>query len=198
MNDCNNPKDGEPDFKSLVEAACTGDEVAREELLSTHMESLTRFVRQRLGRRLRVRETSQDLVQSVCREALSDLAAFEYRGEASFRRWLFARAENKIRARVRFWRRDKRDESSEEHNDVLEQLATFATPSRQLAAREDLEKLERAFGSLSPDHQKVIMLSRIEGLSHGEIAGVMQRSEVAVRQLLTRSLALLATRIGGQ
>lgn len=183
--------------QQALQSADAADEQVQQERLVAHLASLTSYVRKRLGPGLRARETSQDLVQSVCREILGDLETYEYRGEASFRRWLLTRAENKIRGRARFWKRDKRSSDSEEAGKKLDLLAASLTPSEQLAAQEDLEKLELAFADLPTDHQRVILLSRIEGHSHKEIAELMGRSEPAVRQLLVRALALLSTQIGG-
>ena len=195
------PSDHDP-CRALLEEARAGDAQARERLLGDHLQGLTAFVRLRLGEALRARETSQDLVQSVYREVLEDLSDFEYRGEASFRHWLFRRAENKIRDRARFWRREKRDPGREERmqagdenadRDLLAQLATFATPSRQLTTREEIERVERAFAKLPDDYREVILLSRIVGLSHEELAAEMGRTPVATRTLLSRALARLAT-----
>lgn len=196
------PDDEEPE--RLIRAARAGDAGAREELLARHLHALTAFVRLRLGDALRARETSQDLVQSVCREVLADIATLDVRGAAGFKRWLFLRAENKIRDRARFWRRDKRDPRRERPLDaprngageIYAQLQSLRTPSRQLASREEVERLEAAFAELSPDHREVILLARVMGLSHADVAREMGRSTVATRTLLSRALALLATKLG--
>jgi RNA polymerase sigma factor (sigma-70 family) len=58
--------------------------------------------------------------------------------------------------------------------------------------REGAEKLEDAFDELSEEHREIITLSRIVGLSHGEIAAQLGKSEVACRQLLRRALVKLS------
>jgi len=192
----------DPELLELVTAAQAGDRSARDQLLEGHLKDLTVFVRTRLGRALRSRETSQDLAQSVCREALRDLGGFEYRGEASFRRWLFHRAENKIKDRVRFWQREKRSTAREEalpsgdHEldpGTYSDLASFCTPSRHAASREELERVGAAFATLSPEYREVILLTRVAGLSHAEVAREMGRTPIATRTLLSRALARLAT-----
>ena len=177
-----------------------GDEEAREALLARHLAELTAFVRLRLGPALRSRETSNDIAQSVCREVLEDLSGFEYRGEQGFRNWLFLRADRKIRDRGRFWTRLKRSAhrelplagSDDEEQRVFEQLRTFFTPSRDAVAREELQRLERAFRELPDDYRRVIVLSRVLGLGHEEVARAMDRTPVATRTLLSRALARLA------
>ena len=173
-------------------------------LVEAHLGALRAFVRLRLGESLRQRETSLDLVQSVVREALEDLKGFEYRGETSFRQWLLRRAESKIRDRARFWRRDRRAAEREvsgdgtghdggEADDLGQQLATFFTPSRHAAAREELERVERAFLSLPEDWRRVILMARVLGLSHEEIGVELGRTPLATRTLLCRALARLTT-----
>ncbi len=181
----------------LVERARRGDVEARETLLAEHLPALRGFVRLRLGRALRSREESVDLVQSICGDVLADIGGFEYRGPLSFRHWLLRLAENKIRSRGRFWSRDKRA-SAREHagadGDVgdLRELAHAFTPSRNAAGREELQQLEAAFAELPEDDRRVILLSRILGLDHASVAAEMGRTPLATRSLLSRALAKLA------
>jgi RNA polymerase sigma-70 factor (ECF subfamily) len=186
--------------RELFASAAGGDESARDELLQRHLAGLRAFVRVRIGPLLRTKESSSDIVHSVCRELLEDLSGFEYRDEAGFRHWLYRRAENKIVDRARYWMRDKRDmrretrgESQEARLGELEELQDLFTPSRDAAAREELERVERAFAELPDDYRVVISLAKIVGLPHAEIAREMGRSEGAVRTLLSRALARLAT-----
>lgn len=184
--------------------AVAGDVTARHELLERHMGSLRSYIRVRLGRRLRSKETSQDLTQSVCRQVLENFERFDYRGEDSFRHWLLGQAENKIRDRQRFWHRNKRDQDREEGNAVALEaggvrgaapsgLQDMATPSRHVAGREELQRLEETFAELPEDFRTVIHLARMEGLSHKEISERMGKTVSATRSLLCRALARLAT-----
>ena len=164
--------------------------------MQLHLPGLRAFVRMRLGARLRVRETSMDLVQSVCGEVLEDLQQFEYQGPDSFRRWLFRCAENKLRKRDRFWRRERREldrEAPLEEGGLSRELRILATPSRDAVAQEELERLEEALQELPEDYREVILLSRVLGLSHEQVAKEMERSTAATRTLLFRALARLST-----
>lgn len=143
-----------------------------------------------------------DLVQSVCREALEGMEDFEYRGDAAFRHWLFTAARRKIIDKARYYRRARRDaareaappDSADAGNDELvEQYRSLCTPSRDAAAREQLELIERAFDALPEDYREVITLARIVRLSHAEIAERMGRTPVSTRHLLHRALARLST-----
>ena len=173
------------------------------EELESHLGALRAFVHLRLGRALRAKEETQDLVQSVCREVLAELparAAADPGTGSGFRRWLFHAAENKIRDRWRHWRREKRDPAREvdldstraADEDAACQLASWITPSRQAASREELARLERIFCELPADYREVIVLARLRGWSHERIAQRLGRSEIATRTLLSRALARLA------
>lgn len=185
--------------EDLVARAAGGDAAARDALFAAHQDALRAFVRLRLGRQLRSREESLDLAQSVVREALEAFPRFESRGEGGFRRWLLVRAENKIKDRGRFWNRARRDPHQEvalgddgEDRAVAAALQNLSTPSREAAGREDLERLERAFAQLSDEQRRVILLSRIAGLPHEDVAREMGRTVLATRSLLARAMARLA------
>jgi RNA polymerase sigma-70 factor (ECF subfamily) len=62
---------------------------------------------------------------------------------------------------------------------------------------EDMQQLEAAFARLPEDYRQVLVSSRILGLSHGEIAEEMGRSEGAVRVLLHRALVRLGWLLSG-
>ncbi|MCK6447506.1 MAG: RNA polymerase sigma factor [Planctomycetes bacterium] len=171
--------------------------------LEEHLAALRSYVRARLGERLRAKETSQDLVQSICREVLADLDRYEERPGSSFRDWLLRAAENKIVDKVRFWGRERRSSdrevpleaaASETTDDarLLAQVYSLASPSQAAVAREELERLERAFRELPDDYRQAIVLSRVHGLSGAELAAKLGRTEGATRTLLSRALARLA------
>lgn len=175
-----------------------------EQLLERHLSGLRAFVRLNAGPVLRAREGQSDLVQSVCREVLEGVGNFEYRGDSAFKLWLFQTARRKIIDRARYWRRDKRavgrevalDPSPKKNqttgNSLLQEYATFCTPSQEAILHEEQGRIERAFSKLSPEHRKVITYARIVGLSHREIGEQMNRNEAAARQLLHRALAQLS------
>lgn len=183
--------------------ALAGDADARAELLRRHVERLRAFVRPRLGARLRARETSQDVVQSVLREAWAGFESLPREpgrlDRSGFRRWLLRRADRKLKSRGRFWSRLRRSSAREEAGagERMDELyvGELATPSLALAAREELQRIERAFASLPEAWREVVVLVRLQGLSHAEAARRLGRSESATRTLLSRALARLATEL---
>ncbi len=183
----------EPDDHALFDAARAGDRGAVERLIERYQPRLHAYVRLRLGDRVRAREASMDVVQSVCRELLAAAPAFDFRGEERFRDWLFTSALNKIRDKQRFHGREKRDVGREaEIDDDLPRVASYLTPSVDAIGRETAEALAASLAELGEEHREVITLARIVQLPHAVIAESMGRSEAAVRQLLVRALLALS------
>ena len=88
----------------LMRKATSGDGAAMDRLLERHLPALRAFVRLRAGPAVAEHESNSDLVQSVCREVLEGAGAFEYRGEAAFKSWLFTTALRKIVEKDRYYR----------------------------------------------------------------------------------------------
>ncbi|MFN0207731.1 MAG: RNA polymerase sigma factor [Planctomycetota bacterium] len=192
------------DSQELVTRASRGDSSAVEILLQQNLPGLEAYIRLRSGRLLKAKESAVDIMQSVCREVLQHVDRYQYRGEAQFRHWLYTTAMRKILNKYEYYKAEKRDAAREIRmrttndkktapDDVLiAAYRSFSTPSRHLAAREELERTERAFEELSEDKREVILLAKVVGLSRAEIAEKMGRTELAVRSLLSRALAELA------
>jgi RNA polymerase sigma-70 factor (ECF subfamily) len=184
----------------LVRAAQRGDTLAQDSLLRQHLDGLRAFVRlrSRSAGGLRMRESESDLVQSICREVLSDLSRFEYRDAAGFRGWLYTLALNKVREKARYHaaerrttRREQRPVEGRESRELPAYGAWF-TPSEHAMGNEARERFEAAFDRLAEDHREVILLSRLVRLPHREVAERLGKSEVAVRSLLSRALVALS------
>lgn len=180
--------------EQLIDAARSGDREAQNRLLERYLPRLQAFVRLRSSAKLRELESSEDIVQSVCRKALENLPKFEYRGTDSFRNWLLRYAENKIRDKADYHGAARRDRGKERDVEGLSQLyATLGTPSRLVGAREQIARFEAAFDRLPDEYREIVLLAKIEGLSHAEIAARTGRSEPASRKMLSRALVRLAS-----
>ena len=62
--------------------------------------------------------------------------------------------------------------------------------------KEALDRLEKALDTLKPEYKEVIVLKKIEGLSHTEIAEKLNKSINAVPTLLFRAMAALTIAYG--
>lgn len=195
------------DSRVLVERASHGDLPAVDELLARHIPGLRAYVRLRCGPVLAAKESASDIVQSACRDVLQNIGAFQYGGEAGFKAWLYEAATRKILDRAEYWGAGKRDAAREvrggggqgasahsaaDEGRLAEVYRSVCTPSEAAMGREALDRIERGFGRLAEDEREVVVLARLVGLSHAEIAQRLGCSEGAARLRLFRALASLA------
>lgn len=173
-----------------------------DSLLEEHLPTLNAYVRLRTGPALGHKESISDLVQSTCREALQRYERVPSLDDLDFRYWLFALAERKIRNKARHWRAERRDRrrevrtmSAAEERELAAAYGRFHSPSHGVVLSDEYERVERAMNTLPPDYREVILLHHLAGLPHRAIAARMERTEGAVRQLLSKALARLARRL---
>ncbi len=187
----------------LIVLAKDGDESALEQLCRVYSERVRWIVRLRMGAEIRSKLESMDLAQDVFISALRDLGNFTYKSEGDFLLWLSKIAENRIRDNLDRLHANKRDIHKEVRFDSFRPTTgeSFAgavgpidltTPSVIMSKREDLTRLARAIDTLKPEYRKVIVLTKIEGLSCKEIADRMGKSADAVRMLVSRAIAALS------
>jgi len=192
----------------LVALAQEGDEAAVSQLCSVYGERVRRIIRLRLDQRLRPKLDSVDVVQDALILALGGLQDFTYKNEGDFLRWLSKIAENRLRDILDGFHADKRDVNKEipfkKEGRSTEGGSIGAagpmgdtTPSVIACRKEALDRLEKALDKLKPEYKEIIVLKKIEGLSHAEIAERLGKNTGAVRMLLARAMAAL-TLIYGQ
>ena len=192
---------------TLIERARGGDEAALNELLKAHTERLLESIRAELGERLRQRLESQDVMQQVYMDALSNIDRFVDRGRDSFFAWLRRIAVNRIcdADRRQFQAIKRRGEvRSSDLNDesmvrLLDQLAGSVTsPSRCADRAERIGLLQRSLEQLSEDQREVLRLRYLHQLDVAQTAAKMDRSERAVRSLCVRALIRLRELLGDE
>lgn len=169
-----------------------------ERFLIDHLPRLRAFVRLRMPAELRQREGESDVVQMACMQVLQHGNDVEFRGEAALVNWLFGAVENAVRGMLRNQRAARRSperEATDGDRKLLESYATLCTPSRILAAREEVARIEAAMDTLSPTQREVLMLHFFVGLDHGEIAAQCGLSAESVRTHLHRGIARLTAEI---
>ena len=183
------------DLEQTVSGASRGDARAVESLLARFLPGLRGYIARNAGQLVQAKESSSDLAQSVCREVLERLGdeRLDYRGEAEFKQWLYQAAVHKLQNRHRFYKAERRDAGREDDGSRFgAAFGDIGTPSREAMSREDGEAFDRAFAELPEQHQEVIRLARLEGLSHAGVAERLGVTESHSRVLLARAMAKLA------
>jgi RNA polymerase sigma-70 factor (ECF subfamily) len=146
-----------------------GDERAATELVERHAKALARFAVSS-GERNDVDE----LVQDTFVRAFNSLDGF--RGESSFRTWLFTIQRRLLLDRRRAEKR-RRDKTEVKEGDA----ATEYDALDSVVADETQKRLQGAVGRLSPTQREVFTLRVTEGLSYKEIADAVGTTEGAAR-----------------
>ncbi len=193
--------------QELLALAKQGDGFALGQLCDAYGERVRRIVRLRMSPELRSQVDSMDLVQDTLLMAVRDLDDFTCHNDGDFLRWLLSVAENRIHDNVDRLHAQKRDirrqvslEKLAQHTTNLEKRNGFplvtTTPSVLLTRREELDRLEQAMDQLKPEYREVIMLAKIEGLSHRNVGVKLSKSPAAVAMLLSRAIVALGNAFG--
>lgn len=133
------------------------------------------------------REDAADLTQEAFIRAFQSINRFQ--GQSSFFTWLYKIAVNNALTHLRknrlrtFFSLEKIQEEPA-NAELIAQLTDKSGADREAYLRELQEKLNEAMQKLSIKHRTVITLFEIDGLSHSEIAEVMDCSEGTVRSRL--------------
>ena len=191
----------------LVALAKEGDEAAVNQLCSVYGERVRRIIRLRLDQKLRPKLDSVDIVQDALILALDGLKDFTYKNEGDFLRWLSKIAENRLRDIFDKYHADKRDvhreipfkkegRSTEGGPVGAAGPMRTTTPSVIACKKEAMDRLEKALDQLKPEYREIIVLKKIEGLSHAEIVERLGKNSGAVRMLLARAMGALTITYG--
>lgn len=138
-----------------------------------------------LSRRVRCQDTTADLLQDLYLRLL--LLTPPPNSESEIRAWLFTVASN---LSIDYLRSQKR------HVELLDQYLgdkteadLSAEPERVAQAQDQLLQIQAALAQLPDTCAEIVYLSRIEGLSHAEIARQLGISTSWVEKQLARALS---------
>ena len=168
-----------------------------DELLVRCRSRLLTRIRWMMGEQARRVEDSGDFFGEVSARILARADSLEWRDENHFLALASRIAWHAIVDRVRR-PRVKRFESFTANlsaGRVAEEEGT--SPSQEVAAEEDIDRVLQALEKLSEDHQSVIELRHFEGLSFREVGERMGRAERAVQSLHARAVTALGRILAG-
>jgi len=179
--------------RALVEAA-RADPARFEPLYRKYLAQVYSYAYYELGDH----HDAEDATERTFLAALANIQRFEERarpadgdGASTFRVWLFQIARNIVANGRRTSRR---------HPETpLEAAAIVADPldvEGDVTRREEAAAAWGAVGRLSGDRRRAVVLRFVDEMSTAEIAGILGRSEGAVRVLLHRALRAVARDLG--
>jgi len=168
MTDASRGGDGPTDLE-LIARWKRGDERAATQLVARHAPALARFASS-----FGVRDDVEELVQDTFVRAFHSLDGF--RGDSSFRTWLFTIERRLLLDRRRTEKR-RRDKVQVQEGDAATEYDALDT----LVAGEVATRVREAVKRLSPTQREVFTLRVSEGLSYKEIADLVGTTEGAAR-----------------
>lgn len=174
-----------PSDDQLLEAWRAGDLTAGNDLFARYFDGLCRFFRNKVG------DDVDDLIQRTLLACLEGQHGF--RGDASFKTWVFVVARHELYGHLRRRQRDA-DRFDPLTQSVL-QLGT--TPSQWAGRREARRLVLDALQTLPIEHQVLLELYYWEDLSASEIGVVLDKPEGTIRTRLRRAKELLAAALDG-
>ena len=167
----------------LVKQAQNGDLAAYDELVTRYQERIYATLYHMTANH----EDANDLAQEALIKGYQALRSFK--GDSSFYTWIYRIAVNKT---INFLKQRKNrshmslndlDFNAENDPDLVA-LVSDKTPRRDLSLAELQEKLNSAMMKLSDVHRMVATLHDVQGLSHEEIARIMDCNIGTVRSRL--------------
>jgi RNA polymerase sigma-70 factor (ECF subfamily) len=183
----------DPAFSTAVlQQALAGSDAALDTLYARFGPRLLSFIRLKMGRSLRARLESRDILQATFLKSFEHLDDFDGSDVRSLLGWMMRIAEREINDRADFHTRQQRDARQEEDVEDHSQMAerTRSALSR-LILNEQAERLDDALGTLTESHRQVILLRMFEELSFPDVAARLGRSEDASRMLFARAMTAL-------
>jgi RNA polymerase sigma-70 factor (ECF subfamily) len=168
MTDRDRIGDG-PRDDELIARWKAGDQRAATQLVDRHAPALARFAVSS-----GLRDGIDELVQDTLVRAFASLDGF--RGDSSFRTWLFS-----IEHRLLLDRR--RAEKRRPHGPEIAEsdASTEFDALDELMASEAMGRVNKAVARLTPTQREVFVLRVVEGLSYREVARVVKTTEGAAR-----------------
>src|SRR5438874_187655 len=167
----------------LVERARKGDLAAYDDLVKRYQERIYATIYHMTSNH----EDANDLAQEAFIKAFQALKTFK--GGSSFYTWVYRIAVNKT---INFLKQRKNRtqmslddiDFNAEHDPDLVALISEKTPRREINLAELQEKLNEAMQKLSEPHRLVVTLHDVQGMSHEEIAKIMDCNIGTVRSRL--------------
>jgi len=167
----------------LVKRVRDGDLTAYDELVRRYQERIYATVYHMTSNH----EDANDLAQEAFIKAFQAIKSFK--GGSSFYTWVYRIAVNKT---INFLKQRKNKaqmslddlDFNAEHDPDLVALVSEKTPRREVVLKELQEKLNAAMQRLSEPHRLVVTLHDVQGMSHDEVAKVMDCNIGTVRSRL--------------
>jgi len=174
-----------------------GSRQAFQELVQRYQHRVAALLTRLVGHRRETDDLSQEVFMRVYR------ARERYTPGARFSTWLFTIVSNVAsNARRTLGRRKEVNQFDETRSQLEMQAIDYLprhwspeNPAHRLDSRERQNIVRKAIASLNERQQQAVLLNRVNGLSHAEIAKQMETTPKAIKSLLGRAHDTLRSRL---
>ncbi|MCA9003980.1 MAG: sigma-70 family RNA polymerase sigma factor [Planctomycetaceae bacterium] len=189
------------EIEILIEEIKQGSEPALLTFLELHRAPLLAFINKNMSDALKSKVEASDILQEVSLNAVETLQSMDFEQKPPFN-WLCNLAERRIIDNHRkYFQVQKRAAGREVRQPVSAEgagqgfmdllVASITSPSQAFSRGAKEMKLLMALESLPEENREAIRLKYVEGLSAKEIADQLDKSDVAVRVMISRSMVKL-------
>jgi len=159
------------DDESLLARWCGGDQAAGGALFERHFESVRRFFKSKVGP-----QDAEDLIQRTFLGCVKNRAG--YRGESSFRGYLFGVARNELHMHFRTLRRHPGLVPDASVQSVVDLRTGVST---QMGRADERRLVQVALRHLPVEAQTLLELAYWEAMTANELADVFGVSPITIR-----------------
>jgi RNA polymerase sigma-70 factor (ECF subfamily) len=170
------------DEESLIRRAQQRDQVALTQLYEENFDRIYRYIVLKIGDRTE----AEDMTQQVFLNALQSISSYKWKG-MPFTSWLYRIAHNQV---VDYLRKKSRHPSVP-LDESISRANADGDPKHMAERKMEIEELVVATKKLTAAQQEVISLRFAGELSVAEVAGVMRKSEGAVKALQHSAIVAL-------
>lgn len=184
--------------------AAAGDATALQALIEVHHPRFLGLVRRKLGTDWQGKLEPEDVLQEAYVDVFAGISTLRDVDAEAFYRWVTRIIEHKLIDHIRHWRTQKRDLTRERAAaaggaasgstyDLLlaDVQAASPTPSRLLKREEALAALLACIAQLPEEQRVAVTRAYLRGEPYAAIAKDLDRTEEAVRKLVSRGIARL-------
>jgi RNA polymerase sigma-70 factor (ECF subfamily) len=186
----------DPDVRRMLQVR-DGSMSAFQELVQRYQHRVSALLTKLVGHRRETDDLAQEVFMRVYR------ARERYTAGARFSTWLFTIVNNVAsNARRTLGRRKEVNQFDEtrtqlEMNSIhyLPRNRQLENPASRLDSHERAAIVRKAIATLNKRQREAVLLNRVKGLSHAEIAKRMETSPKAIKSLLGRAHGILRSRL---
>lgn len=176
--------DSPPNETELIASAKQGNQEAISILYESYAQSIYRYVSYRVDSQM----VAEDITAEVFLRMVRELPSFEDRG-FPFGAWLYKIASNLLNDHYRHTKSKPEVELDESlRNDDTD-------PFLRIENAQERQRIAEALQTLPSEYQDVLILRFMRGLSHAEVAQILNKSENALRTIQHRALKALGKKL---